>query len=114
MKLLIAWLVSAIAIIIAAYLLPGVQLTGFGSALIAAIIIGLINALLRPLFILFTLPLNILTLGLFTLVINAVLILLASNITPGFEVNGFWWALLFSIILTFVNTILSSFVKKHD
>lgn len=114
MNFLLQWLVSGLAIIITAYLLPGVAVEGFLAALITALILGLINAVLRPLLILLTLPLNILTLGLFTLVINALLILLAAAIVPGFAVQGFWWALLFGIVLAIVNFALSPLVKSSD
>jgi len=99
-----------LAIIITAYLLPGVKLTGFFAALVTALILGLINAFIRPVLILLTLPLNILTLGLFTLVINALLIMLAAAIVPGFAVQGFWWALLFGLVLAIVNYALGAIV----
>lgn len=105
------WLVSGVAIIITAYLLPGVTVAGFFAALVTALILGLVNAFIRPVLILFTLPLNILTLGLFTLVINALLVMLAAAIIPGFAVRGFWWALLFGIVLAIVNFALSPLLK---
>jgi putative membrane protein len=104
---MLQWLVSGVAIIIAAYLLPGVAVEGFWAALVTALILGLVNAVIRPVLILLTLPLNILTLGLFTLVINALMIMLAAVIVPGFAVHGFWWALLFGIVLAVVNFALS-------
>ena len=112
MELLIAWLVYALAIAISAYLLPGVTLSGFGAALIVAVVLGLINAFIKPLLVLLTLPVNILTLGLFIFVINAVLILATSAFVPGFKVDGFWWALLFSFILAIVSAILFSLVDE--
>lgn len=99
------------AVIIAAYLLPGVSLSGFFPALVAALILGILNVFLRPLLILLTLPINIFTLGLFTLVINALLVMLASAIVPGFEVASFWSALIFGIVLFFVNWALG--VDRH-
>lgn len=115
MGLLISWLVSTAAILITAYVLPGVSIGGFGVALIVAIVLGLINMFLRPLILLLTLPVNILTLGLFTFVINAALVLLAARIVPGFMVAGFWWALLFSLVLAVVNALLHSLTapKTH-
>ena len=106
MQILISWFLSALAIMVAAYLLPGVEITGFFPALAAAVVIGLINTFIKPILIILTLPINILTLGLFTLVINALLIILASKLVPGFQVNGFGWAILFSIVLFFVNWAL--------
>ena len=113
MRFIINWLVAALAIIIAAYLLPSVSLSGFLPALVTALIMGLINAFIRPLLIILTLPINILTLGLFTLVINAMLIMLTDAIVPGFEVSGFWSALLFGIVLFFVNMFLAPLKKDH-
>ena len=111
MSFFLQWLVSGLAIIITAYLLPGVRVAGFFAALVTALILGLINAFIRPVLILLTLPLNILTLGLFTLVINALLIMLAAAIVPGFTVQGFWWALLFGLVLAVVNYALGAIVS---
>lgn len=111
MSFMIQWLVSTAAIVITAYLLPGVKVAGVFAALVAALVLGLINAVLKPLLILLTLPLNILTLGLFTLVINALLIMLAAAIVPGFFVQGFWWALLFGLVLAIVNFALGAIVS---
>jgi len=111
MSFLLQWLVSGLAIIITAYLLPGVRVAGFFAALVTALILGLINAFIRPVLILLTLPLNILTLGLFTLVINALLIMLAAAIVPGFTVQGFWWALLFGLVLAVVNYALGAIIS---
>ena len=106
MRIVLHWILATIALIITAYLLPGVTVTGVLPALAAAVVLGLVNAILRPILILLTLPINILTLGLFTLVINALLVLLTSAIVPGFSVGGFWWAVLFGIVLFFVNWVL--------
>lgn len=111
LSFVLQWLVSGVAILITAYLLPGVTVAGFFAALVTALILGLVNAFIRPVLILFTLPLNILTLGLFTLVINALLVMLAAAIIPGFAVRGFWWALLFGIVLAVVNFALSPLLK---
>jgi putative membrane protein len=110
MTLLVHWLIYAVAILITAYLLPGVRLSGFFAALVAALVLGLINTFFKPLLLLLTLPLNILTLGFLTFVINALLILLTSAIVPGFVVTGFWWALLFSLVLSIINYALSMIV----
>lgn len=111
MTVFIHLIVSTLAIIITALLLPGVQVSGFMAAFLAALVLGLINTFIKPLLILVTLPVNILTLGLFTFVINALMILLASSIVDGFKVKGFWWALLFSLILSVVNYMLGKFFK---
>lgn len=114
MNFLLQWLVSGLAIIITAYLLPGVRVETFLAALVTALILGLINAVVRPVLLLLTLPLNILTLGLFTFVINALLIMLAAAIVPGFTVQGFWWALLFGMVLAIVNFALSPLLKSSS
>ncbi len=106
MPLLLKWLVSATAIIISAYIITGVTVNNFWSALWLALFLGLINVTLKPLLIILTLPINILTLGLFTFVINASLILLAPLVVNGFEVQGFWAAMLFSFVLSVVTYIL--------
>ncbi len=82
-------------------------------ALIVAIVLGLINMFLKQLILLLTLPVNVMTLGLFTLVINAALVLLAARIVPGFMVSGFWWALIFSLVLTVVNALLHSLTARQ-
>ena len=111
MKTIIHFLVSALAILITAYILPGVHVSGFFTALVLAVVLGAINLILRPLLIMLTLPLSIITLGLFVFVINGCLILLASYIVPGFVVAGFWSAVLFGIVLAIVNFVLGMFEK---
>lgn len=112
MDILFRWLVSAVAILVASYVLPGVHVDGFFAALVLVVVLGLINAVLKPLLIILTLPVNIVTLGLFTLVINGLLVLLATKIVPGFYVRGFWWAVLFSIVLSLVNGFLGRAAKR--
>jgi putative membrane protein len=111
MNALVRLLINTIAIIIAAYLLPGVTVTGFWVALVVAIVLGIINVFIKPVLFILTLPLTILTLGLFSLVLNALLIMLAGAITPGFGVQNFWWALLFSILVSLLNGFLQAFAK---
>lgn len=103
---IIHWIVSALAILVAAYLIPGVEVT-FVGALVAAIVLALINIFIKPLVVLLTLPINVLTLGLFSLVINALLVMLASMVVPGFSVDGFLAALLFSILLSLINWLFN-------
>jgi putative membrane protein len=109
MKTIIRFLVSTIAILITAYILPGVHLNGIITALVLAVVLGVINIFLRPVIIFLTLPISVMTLGLFTLVINGALVMLASYIVPGFTVANFWWALLFSIVVTLINYVLQIF-----
>lgn len=103
MIILVSWLVSTLVIFALANILPGVTVDSFTSALIAALILGIINAVLKPILLLLTLPINLLTLGLFTFVINALLILLAARIVPGFHIDGFISAFIFGIALSIVN-----------
>lgn len=114
MIFLIKWLISTLAIVITAYLLPGVVVSTLFAALVTALVLGLINTFLKPLLIILTLPINILTLGLFILVINASLIMLTSVIVPGFDVKNFWWALLFSIILSIITFALNQVAKEDN
>lgn len=108
MGILIHWLISTLAIIVAAYLLPGVSVDTFLTALVLAVVLGLINAIVKPVLFVITLPINVLTLGLFTLVLNALLIMLADSVTPGFSVDSFWWALIFSLLLSLINGLLKN------
>jgi putative membrane protein len=110
MSSLIHWIISAIAIGITAFLIPGATV-GVLSAFVAAIVLGAINVFIKPVLILLTLPVNILTLGLFTFVINAMLIMLTSAIVPGFRVDGFLTALLFSLVLSIVNVVIFSIAE---
>ena len=111
MPLIIKWLVMILAIMISSYLIPGVVIAGFWSALWLALFLGIINVLVKPVLILITLPINILTLGLFTFIINALLILLAGSVIKGFSVDGFWVAFVFSIVLSVVGYLLNALVK---
>lgn len=100
-------LIGGLAVMAGSYIIPGVQVRGFVDAILAALLIGVVNALVRPILLLFTLPINILTLGLFTFVINALMIMLVSALLPGFNVNGFLPALLLSIVLALITSVLS-------
>ncbi len=110
---LIRWLVLTLAILCAAYLLDGIHVKGVFSALLGAAALGILNAFLRPLLVLLTLPVNILTLGLFTLIINAFLLKVASVLMPGFQVEGIWSAILGALIISFVNGFMSVFTADR-
>ena len=118
MKIIIHWFLSAVAIIITAYLLPreAIFVQSFFVALVVAVVLGLLNTIIKPILIILTLPIEILTLGLFTFVINAGLVLLTSNIVAGFHVKSFWWALIFSLVLFIINAVLRIFEpsKNHN
>lgn len=107
MKTLINIFFTTVFVLLLANLLPGVRVTGWGSALLVAVVLGLLNIFIKPILVLFTLPATIFTLGLFLLVINAIIILLCDYLVPGFDVRGFWWALLFSLILSFCQSLVS-------
>ena len=100
-----------LAILGTSYVLPGVSVDGFWAALITALVLGVVNVVIKPILLFLTLPINILTLGIFTFVINALLILLVSVIVSGFSVASFWWALLFSIVVTVLVYILNKIFK---
>jgi len=115
MKILLHWFLRAMAIVITAFLLPGIVLKSFFVALVVAVVLGIFNTILKPILVVLTLPITILTLGLFTLVINAGMIMLTSRFVDGFHVPNFWTAFLFSLILSLVNAVLHAFEpsKKH-
>lgn len=110
MTLILVWLLNAVALLIVAYLLPGITVVGFGSALIAALILGLLNTLIKPVLILLTLPITIVTLGLFLLVLNALMFWLAGSILKGFQVNGFWWAVAGTFLYSIISGLLSRLI----
>jgi putative membrane protein len=111
--LLVRWLLLTISIIITSYLVDGIIVTSFFSAFFAAAVLGILNALFRPLLLVITLPINILTLGFFTFVINALLLKMVSGVVPGFNVHGFWSAIFGSLIISLVSWLLSSFVNER-
>ena len=111
--LLLRWLILTVAILAAAYLLNGIVVAGFFSAFAAAALLGVLNALLRPILLLITLPLNILTLGLFTFVINALLLMMVSGVIGGLVVKGFGSALLASLVISLVSWLLTSLISDE-
>ncbi len=108
MKTIIKLFLMGVAVMISAYVIPGVAVNGFLVAVVVAVILSIVNFIIKPIVTLLTLPINILTLGLFTLVINALMILLVSSIVPGFLVTGLWPAVLFGIVLSLVNGLLGT------
>ena len=115
MTLILRWLLNALALIAVAYLYPGVQVESFFAALVAALVLGLVNAIIRPLVIILTLPINLLTLGLFTFVINALLFWFVAEIIKGFSVTGFVAALIGSLLYSLITLVISWLVfKKRD
>jgi putative membrane protein len=114
MTLLLKWALSAVALLLVAYFVPGVSVSGFGTALVAAAVIGLVNATLGAVIQFFALPLRIVTLGLASLVINALMLMLAAALSPGFRVDGFFAALLGSIVLSLVTAVFGWFLPSGD
>ena len=112
MRLVLKWLLSAVALLAVAYVYSGVQVKSFGSAMIAAAVIGLLNAVLRPVLVVLTLPVTIVTLGLFLFVINALMFWSASGLLTGFHVAGFWAALLGSLIYSALGLIIDAALSK--
>ncbi|MCL2670281.1 MAG: phage holin family protein [Syntrophaceae bacterium] len=110
---LVRWLILTLAVLVASWILDGIAVAGIGSAILAAATLGILNAFLRPFLILMTLPVNILTLGLFTFVINALLLKLVSYLITGFAVQGFWTAVFGSLIISLVSWFLNSFISDR-
>ena len=112
MRLILIWICNALALLAVAYLLPGVRVEGLESALIAALVLGLINTLLRPLLILLTLPATVLTLGLFIFVINGLLFWFAGSVLRGFEVSGFWVGVIGALLYSILSSLFSLLIPK--
>lgn len=107
LSLIARWIINAAALLLVAYLYPGVTVASFWAAMLAALVLGLVNALIRPLLVLLTLPVTVLTLGLFLFVINALMFWLAAEIVSGFRVTGFWAALIGSVLYSLITLITS-------
>lgn len=108
LTLLLVWLLNAVALLVVAYILPGISVASFGAAMVAALVLGLINTLVKPILVLLTLPITILTLGLFLLVINALVFWFVGSILGGFKVNGFWWAMIGALLYSIISSLLST------
>ena len=113
MNWIIRLLLNGLAVVLSAYLLPGVDVDSYGTALLVALILAVVNVIVKPILIILTIPITILTLGLFLLVINAALILFVENLVSGFTVEGFWWALLFSLILSIFNSLFNDLAGRR-
>ena len=105
---LLVILLSTIAVFVTAHILPGVKIDGFGTALVVAVVLALINAFIRPIFLMLPVPNNAFAIGLFTLLVMGLLVMLASAIVPGFHVDNFLWALAFALVLAIINGFLNS------
>ena len=111
-RFLIHWLIIALALWVTAYILPGVHIESTQALAIAAIVLGLVNALVRPILTLLTLPITILTLGLFYFLVNGFTFLLATKVVPGFGVSSYWWAVLGALGVSIISSFVGSFVDK--
>ncbi|MGB5632336.1 MAG: phage holin family protein [Waterburya sp.] len=114
LKFLLTWLATAVSLIVTAFIVPGFAIVSFSSAVVGAAILGLVNAVVKPILVLFTLPLTILTLGLFLLVVNAIALGLVSYLTPGFTITGFFPAVFGSIVLTVVSGLVNQLFPTAD
>ena len=109
----IRWLILTFSIIVTSYLLDGIHVSGFIPAFLAAAILSILNAVFRPILLILTLPINILSLGLFTFVINALMLLMVSGVIPGFNVSGFWSAVFGSLLISIVSWALTAFIGER-
>ncbi|HMS80780.1 MAG TPA: phage holin family protein [Burkholderiaceae bacterium] len=114
MRLLIGWAINAGVLLLLPYVLPAVQVKSFGTALLVALVLGLLNAIVRPVLVLLTLPITVLTLGLFLLVINGLMFWLVGRMLDGFEVAGFWWAVLAAVLYSVISAAVSSVLLRSD
>jgi putative membrane protein len=113
-SLLIRWLLNALALILTDKLIAGISVDGFGAALIAALVLGIVNAVIRPVVVLLTVPINFITLGLFTLVINGLMLLLAAKVVDGFNVDGFFPAVIGALVLSIISAVLNMIIRERD
>jgi putative membrane protein len=111
-RLLVVWLIHTVALLAVAYVLPGVAVASFTSAIVAALVLGLVNTVIRPILVLLTLPATILTLGLFIFVINGLLFWAVGSFIQGFVVAGFWWGVLGALVYSVISWLLASLVLK--
>lgn len=113
LKLLVVWLINAVALLAVAYVMPGIAVASFATALVAALILGLVNAVIRPMLVLLTLPVTIITLGLFIFVINGLLFWFVGSFIQGFVVSGFWAGVFGAIVYSLISWVLSSLVFEE-
>ena len=112
--MLVRWLILTASILVTAYLVEGIRVSGVFSAFFAAALLGVMNAFVRPILVILSLPITLLTLGLFILVINAALLLMVGGVVPGLSISGFWSALFGSLCISLVSFVLNSFVVRRD
>ena len=113
LKILLGWAINAAAIFLLPYVLPSVQISGYGTALVVALFLGLLNTFIRPVLFVLTLPITVITLGLFTLVLNGLMFWLAARFIDGFQVAGFWWAVMAAIVYSIISWAISTLVMAE-
>ncbi len=111
--LIVVWILNAVALLAVAYVLPGIVIGSFWSAMLAALVLGLLNTLVKPLLILLTLPITIVTMGIFLLVLNALMFWFAGSLFRGFQVEGFWWAVIGAILYSVVSSLFSILIFQQ-
>src|ERR1700741_4571995 len=115
MRFLLNLLLTAVVVYVLSKLLePHVLINSFSTAIVFALVLAFLNAIVKPILIILTLPITIVTLGIFLLIINVLIILFADNLVTGIDIDGFWWALIFGLLLSFVSSILQKFIKKKE
>lgn len=112
LSLIIVWIINALSLLVLAWLIPAVHVQSFGTALVAALVLALLNTLIRPVLFILTLPVNVLTLGLFTFIINGFLFWVAANFLEGFSVRGFWWAVLAAMVYSLISSAISALLPQ--
>jgi len=111
--LIIVWILNAVALLAVAFVLPGIVVSSFWSAMLAAVVLGFLNTLVKPLLILLTLPITVVTLGLFLLILNALMFWLAGSMFQGFKVDGFWWAVAGAILYSVISSLFSMLIFQQ-
>lgn len=109
----VVWILNAVALLAVAFVLPGIVIATFWSAMLAAVVLGLLNTLVKPLLILLTLPITVVTLGLFLLVLNALMFWLAGSLFKGFQVEGFWWAVAGAVLYSLISSLFSMLIFQQ-
>jgi len=111
--LIVVWILNAVALLAVAYVLPGIVIASFWSAMLGAVVLGLLNTLVKPFLILLTLPITIVTMGLFLLVLNALVFWFAGSVFKGFQVDGFWWAVAGAILYSVISSLFSTLLFQQ-
>jgi putative membrane protein len=114
LKFLFKWLINVLSLVVVVYLMPGIKVDGWQTAVVAGLVLGVVNALLRPILFVLTLPINVLTLGLFTFFLNGFLFFLTAKLVKGFSVEGFWWAFFGAILFSVISFLLNWTIRQES